>query len=72
MVTEIRKAANRYNQLSFYQFFHGGVSMSDFEGVKVNGTFNVKLFYETLARILSNKYGCDITAVEVEKEEKGA
>ena len=46
--------------------------MSDFEGVKVNGTFNVKLFYETLARILSNKYGCEITAVEAEKEEKGA
>ena len=36
----------------------GGVEM---DGVKVTGTFNANAFFQTLAAILSRKYGKEIT-----------
>lgn len=41
-------------------------------GVQVEGTFDTKRFFETLALILSAKENLSITATVHEKEEHGA
>ena len=46
--------------------------MDKYDGVRVEGAFNAQLFFETLAKILSNKYGCEITATAKELGNKGA
>ncbi len=40
----------------------------EIEGVQVKGTFDVQKFFDTLAMILSQKYGVTIT-VKVSKKE---
>jgi hypothetical protein len=37
--------------------------------VRTTGTLNVQRFYETLGRILSDKYGCKVTYTVRPKEE---
>ena len=46
---------------------NGGGHM-EIEGVQVKGTFDVQKFFDTLAMILSQKYGVTIT-VKVSKKE---
>lgn len=44
-------------------------------GMKISGTFNVKRFYETLSKIISNKENLSITVTvheDGEKREKAA
>ena len=39
------------------------------QGVKVNGTFDVQNFFDIFARILSRKYGIEITVKAIRKSE---
>ena len=40
-------------------------------GVQVEGTFNAQRFFDTLAAILSRKYGVSITVKVSRKEDEG-
>lgn len=45
------------------------------DGVKVTGTFNANAFFQTLAAILSRKYGKEITVTvtpQTDKDEREA
>lgn len=39
------------------------------QGIKVNGTFDVQNFFDTFARILSRKYGIEITVTITRENE---
>ncbi len=40
------------------------------EGVQVKGTFNVQIFYDTIARILSQRENMDITVKVISDKEQ--
>ena len=41
------------------------------DGVKVTGTFNANAFFQTLAAILSRKYGKEITVTVTPQTDEG-